>query len=327
MMRNRRPVRIGWLLLSLPLLAHCGRPAAAPPGAAAPATAPVAVPADTPTVPAASPAAALPTTDIYLFDLTERGGEVRVGAGVNITDRAGYDNQPAFSSDGRSVLYTSIHEDAQADIYRYDIARRSVQRVTHTPESEYSPTPTPDGRGISVVRVEMDSTQRLWRFDANGRNPRLVLEAVRPVGYHAWGDANTLALFVLGTPPTFQLADTRTGRAQVVAEDIGRSLHRVPNRRAISFIHKQADGEWWIRSLDLATRQVTPIARTLLEVEDYAWTPAGSLLMGRESVLYRWNTEAEEWWEVADLEAAGVRGITRLAVSPRGDRLAVVGRR
>jgi dipeptidyl aminopeptidase/acylaminoacyl peptidase len=303
-----------WLLPLLAVATVSAACALRAPAAPASATAPTAAPG-------------LPATDIFLLDLEESGGEIRVGAVVNLTDRAGYDNQPAFAPDGQGVLYTSIREDGQADIYRYDIARRSAQRLTRTPESEYSPTPTPDGRGISVVRVEMDSTQRLWRFDSEGRNPRLVLEGVRPVGYHAWGDEHTLALFVLGEPPTLQIADTRTGRADAVAENTGRSLHRVPGRRAISFVHKQADGDWWIRALDLDTRRITPIAQTLLDVEDYAWTPGGALLMGQGSVLYRWNAEVEEWWEVADLEAAGVRGITRLAVSPRGDRLALVGRR
>jgi hypothetical protein len=291
-----------------------------------------------PPLPAPDAAAAgLPATDIFLLHLAEQNGEVRVSPSAdrrtaqpratNITDRAGYDNQPMFTPDGRHVLYTSIREDGQADIFRYDTRRGVTEQVTRTPESEYSPTPTPDGRGISVIRVEMDSTQRLWRFDRQGRNPRLVLERVAPVGYHAWSDAHTLALFVLGSPPTLQLADTRTGEAELLAENVGRSLHRVPGRRAISFVHKVSEEEWWIRTVDPETRQTAPVARTLPGVEDYAWTPGGTLLMGQGSTLYRWDAGTARWRPVAELAEAGVRGITRLAVSPRGDRVAVVGRR
>jgi hypothetical protein len=328
-MMRRAHVSAAVLLGAACVIGACAPPPAGSAPAAQPSPAATTTPPATPT--------GLPTTDIWLLDLAERDGELAVGGAdrtrpggiraLNITDRAGYDNQPHFTADGASVLYTSIRDDGQADIWRFDIASGAHERVTRTPESEYSPTPTPDGRGISVIRVEMDSTQRLWRFDADGRNPRLVLEEVRPVGYHAWGDEHTLALFVLGTPPTLRLADTRTGHAVVLAEDIGRSLHRVPGRRAFSFVHKVADGDWWIRVLSIDTRQIEAIAQTLLDAEDHAWTPGGALLMGRGSVLYRWNAEAEEWWEVADLEGAGVRGITRLAVSPRGDRIAVVGRR
>lgn len=283
-------------------------------------------PARTP-APAAPAAAAPPGTDIYLLALGEQDGELRVGAPRNLTDRAGYDNQPQFTPDGRALLYTSIREDGQADVYRYDLERGAVQRLTRTPESEYSPTPLPDGAGFSVVRVERDSTQRLWRFDADGTNPRLLLAELRPVGYHAWGDAGTLALFVLGEPPTLQLADVRSGRAEVVAENIGRSLQPVPGRRAISFVHKGSADAWWIRVLDLETREITTLAPTLPGAEDHAWTPAGVLLMGRGSTLYRWNVAAGEWQVLGELGAAGVREITRLAVSPRGDRLAVVGAR
>ena len=60
-----------------------------------------------------------------------------------------------------------------SDIYRYDIASQAISQVTNTPEAEYSPTVTPDGRHISVIRVESDGTQRLvavrdWK-DGSGR--------------------------------------------------------------------------------------------------------------------------------------------------------------
>ena len=172
-------------------------------------------------------AAQPPATDIYLADLRVADGRVNVGAPLNVTARPGYDNQPYFLPDGRAFLYTSIRADSQADIYRYDLGPATSVRLTTTRESEYSPTPLPDGTGFSVVRVEADSTQRLWAFDWDGTRPRLVLDSIKPVGYHAWGDAHTLALFVLGSPPTLQIADARApGRpGDVVARDIGRSLH------------------------------------------------------------------------------------------------------
>jgi hypothetical protein len=60
-------------------------------------------------------------------------------------------------------------------------------------------------------------------------------------------------------------------------------------------------------------------------VEDYAWLPSGSVICGRESRLLWWSgKDGDDWREIADLTAAGVKGITRLSVSPRGDRLALV---
>jgi hypothetical protein len=47
--------------------------------------------------------------------------------------------------------------------------------------------------------------------------------------------------------------------------------------------------------------------------------------MGRGAKLFAWDPAlGEEWLEVADLSAAGIGEITRLAVSPQGDRIALV---
>jgi hypothetical protein len=266
-----------------------------------------------------------PGTDIYLAPIHVAQGRVEVGAPVNATQRPGYDNQPFFLPTGDALLFTAT-VGAQTDIFRYDIGAGRSAPVTATPESEYSPTPLPDGSGFSVVRVEADSTQRLWRFDWDGSHAALVLTDVKPVGYHAWGDAHTVALFVLGTPPTLQVADARTGMATAVARDIGRGLQRMPGRRtAISFVQKGADSVWSVMELDLATRRTRPLVQTLRGVDQYAWTPDGTLLMAQGTKLYQWKAGRGAAWElVTDFAAAGLVNVTRLAVSPRGDRLALV---
>jgi hypothetical protein len=267
-----------------------------------------------------------PPPDVYLASVTLAQGPPKIGAPMNITDRAGYDNQPAFTGDQSGVFFTSVREDAQADIYRYDIATKRTTRVTTTaPESEYSATAIDEGRAISVIRVERDSAQRLWRFPVDGGAPAVILERVKPVGYHAWADGHTLALFVLGSPNTLQLADTRTGVADTIASGIGRSLHRIPSSQRVSFVRKVSPTEWWVESLDPATRATSRLVRLPEGVEDYAWLPGGSIVCGRDSRLLWWSGRTgDEWREIADLASAGVKGITRLATSARGDRIAIV---
>src|SRR6266550_6831098 len=126
-----------------------------------------------------------PSTDIFLVPLSIEDGRPVVGMPINVTNRPGYDNQPSFTPDGRAFLFTSIHDGGQSDIYRYDLASKQITRVTTTPESEYSATVMPGGERFSVVRVETDSTQRLWSFALNGSDPKVVLEALKPVGYSA----------------------------------------------------------------------------------------------------------------------------------------------
>jgi WD40 repeat protein len=278
--------------------------------------------------PAQPPAAAPPDTEIFLAPL---GSGVAVGRPVNITNNPGYDNQPSFTPDGASLLFTSIRGGGtQTDIYRYDIASGATVQVTRTPESEYSPTVTPDGAHISVIRVEADGTQRLWRFTLDGGAPELVLPGVKPVGYHAWAGDRTLVLFVLGSPATLRLADTSGGEPEILVTGINRSIQRIPGG-TISFVAR-TNGEGGaiatlsIRELDPRTRRITPLvdAPPGAREADCAWTPDGMLVMADKDVLYGWRRGQSGWNRLADLAALGLHGVTRLAISPRGDRIAFV---
>ena len=263
-------------------------------------------------------------TDIWVAELLDSGRRLRVGVPVNATDRPGYDNQPYFLPDGSGFLYTSIDAEGQADVWRHEFDRGRSFRVTRTVESEFSPTPHADGT-ITVVRVEADGRQRLWRFDADGANPSLVLEHVEPVGYQAWVDAHRVALFVLGEPPTLASVDVRTGETRPLLSSIGRSLHAVPGRGSVSVVHKASEDDWRIVEVDLEDGEVTMLAPMLRPAEDYAWLPDGQLIMGRGSKLYlRSPGDDREWRELADFSTHGILQITRIAVSPASNRIAFV---
>ena len=277
-----------------------------------------------------------PPTEVYLAGLSRQDGRLTVGKPDNISNSPGYDNQPFFTPDGAGLLFTSGRGGVksacgspQTDIYRYDLANRSVTQVTDTPECEYSPNVTPDG-GISVIRVEADGTQRLWRFTADGKNPALVLTDIKPVGYHAWLDEKTLALFVLGQPATLQVARVGAGPGEIVASNIGQSIVRMPGGGA-SFV--QQDGQGAERTLTVtqvtvengkpATRRLTTAVPGSTQAH-LAWMPDGTLLMTHEGWLHAWRSGAASWERIADLGSLGLRNVTRLAVSGKGDRLAVV---
>jgi WD40 repeat protein len=273
-----------------------------------------------------------PDTDIYLATLTAAsGGGLAIGQPANVTSSPGYDNQPSFTPDGRVMLFTSMRGGRQTDIYRLDVDAPQAAQVTNTPESEYSPTVTPDGGHISVIRVEADGTQRLWRFTLDGQRPEIVLNDVKPVGYHAWIDQSKLALFVLGQPATLQLADTGTGASEVVARGIGRSILRIPGRGTVSFVEREAQpsggaAKLWIRELDPATKRITPLIHAVAGATeaDCAWTPDGMLLMAHADELHAWRRGQSEWTRVVDLKSLGLRSVTRLAVSPQGNRISFV---
>lgn len=273
-------------------------------------------------------AQASPDTDIWVFPFSESPLTVDVASGYRATQRRGYDNQPAFLPGGKFLLFTAIDETGQADIYRFDLRGHLAEPVIQTfPESEYSATPVPGNERISVIRVEADSTQRLWTFDLAGGTPEVLLPDLQPVGYHAWIDDDRLAVFILGSPATLQVASLAPGRsATVAARDIGRSLHRIPKRGTVSYVQLRDGMNGIITELDPETGETSALAPVLQGNEFHAWTPAGVLLSGEGSRLFRWVEGSDRGWvEVADLGRMGVRGISRIAVSPEGDRIAVVG--
>jgi dipeptidyl aminopeptidase/acylaminoacyl peptidase len=289
-----------------------------------------------PAPPAQAAAPPRPSTDVFVAPLKVSGATVTIGAPVNISSSPGYDNQPSFTPDGAAVLFTSVRDDAkQSEIYRYDFGAGAdgggtLSRLTETAESEYSPTVTPDGRHFSVIRVEADGTQRLWQFTMDGKSPSLVLTDVKPVGYHAWSDDRTLALFVLGKPATLQLADRITGAAIIAASDIGRSIQKIPGRNAFSFVLRETPAggtpTLTVREIDPKSRATTalvPVVSGATEA-DLAWTPDGLLLMAHDGALYGWRRGDKTWSRLADLAALGLSGVSRMAISPKGDRIAFV---
>ena len=224
------------------------------------------------------------------------------------------------------MFFTSVRDDAQADIYRYDIAtKRTVARHDH-------------GTGKRVLGDADRWRQRHLRrarrarlratavaIPADGGRPTVILERVRPVGYHAWADDHTLALFVLGSPNTLQLADTRTGTRTRLRRALDGRSTVFPGQPAMSFVRKVSrDGvvDRIARSDIRASRDgsSSPGGRRGLRVAARRLDRVRPRL--NPAVVVR--TSAGEWRQIADLRTSGVYAITRIAVSPQGNRIAFV---
>ena len=293
-----------------------------------------------------------PATDIYLapISITSDGRPV-VGKPVNVTNRPGYDNQPSFTPDSHDILFTSIHEDGQSDIYRYDLATKTIARLTSTPESEYSATMMPGGQRFSVIRVERDSAQRLWSFNADGSDPQLLVPPVKPVGYHAWIDPDNLALFVLGSPNALVHFDLRSSHVDTLARNIGRSLLPLIGGGGFSFTARDTSGELKLKTMSWPYTTTSEIATLPKGTEDIVWlardlilSASGSKLISLRATIGSTGSTTTpaptgppptpgatpgpppppQWNEVVDLAPEGLTRISRLAVSQDGHWLAIV---
>ena len=265
-------------------------------------------------------------TDILLADIEWSTEGPRIGTPTNLTQRGDYDNQPHFVPDGSGLWYTANDpQNGQSDIWRYDFASGMVARVTASaPESEYSATPLPDGSGISTIRVEADSMQRLWRFDEDGSNAEVLMPELAPVGYHTWADENTLVMFVLGRPATLQRGDVRTGQAEVVAENIGRSIWTIPGTQDVSFMQQDEDREFAIMRLPFGGGAPELIIQGVPGAQYHAWAPDGTLFTASGHLVYARIPEIGSVWQtVGDFMDLHLT-FSRLAVSPDGSQIALV---
>jgi hypothetical protein len=144
------------------------------------------------------------------------------------------------------------------------------------------------------------------------------------VAHHAWGNESTVLLYVLGDPATVRIGNLTTGQTEVVAQGVGRSLNKIPNRNAWSFVERVSPGEAWISEINIGTREVRRRIETILGGESHAWTPEGVLLMSRGSQIYQWDSEVNEDWRlVADLGDLVVT-LSGITVSPDGSKIAMV---
>ena len=270
----------------------------------------------------------LPISNIYLFDVKKADSIYLFKNPRLLTDfnSRGYNNQPAFLSNTELLLTVQDPNDTQTDIYLLDLDKKTKLRMTKTPESEYSPKPTPGNLFFSCVRVEQDDdrSQRLWQYPLDrGDKGKASLRYLRGVGYYHWLDRFKVALYNVASTNYLSIADTRDESSRHLAPDVGRSFGTSPNGRLV-FVHKITEGNWVLKAMNKATLQTQEIIRTLPGVEDFAILKDGTILMGRGSRIYKFHpVKDKKWKEIVDLKNIGISSVTRMAVSGDG-KLAVV---
>ena len=265
--------------------------------------------------------------DIYLFDITRDYALVQ-----QVTDREGYDNQPAFTLDSQSLMFSSDRAGEQTDLFRYRIADGQVTNLTSTPdENEFSPQPYGKD-GFSYVLQEGNPYQHAWHRAYEGGEAQRLLTSYIPVGYYARNDKGVLFwgryTYSLFFEPAGVDVGPGAGESLYVIDQAGRSIHAIPGSDHFSFVHKQSDWSWVIKRFDPGSKTLTPLVSISSDNEDYCWHPEGFMITAAGSKLLRSRPgEDEGWQDLVALEAPGLNKGGRCAVSPDGRYLALVNLR
>lgn len=264
----------------------------------------------------------LPETDLWLFKLKEVDKKLTLGEGKNITARKGYDNQPFFTPDGKGILYVSIREDNQADVYRYDIGKQQAFQLTKTKESEYSPNYTPDCKSISCVVVEADSTQRLWLYNLDGAVKKCYNEAIDSIGYYSWLSNDTLLYYKLTEPHSLRMY-IETGKADKwLCNSPSRAFKPLEGNLFLYGIKDSVSVQY--RSYDPVVRRSTAYATHNSKSEDFIWNKTYGLVKSEGTQLLWFNALDKKWEVLFDFTSYGIKKITRFVFDPKNKSVVIV---
>ena len=261
-------------------------------------------------------------TDVFLFDLVSNNNSIKVSNGTNISNNEGYDNQPSFLNNNR-ILYSSTRN-GQTDIAQYFSSYKSKVWINLTEGSEYSPLKIPNKNEVSAVRLDKDGKQRLYRYNlSNGQSSELIQDLV--VAYYTWFNEETIVSAVIEDQQLNLFAtNISAGISKKYATNVGRSFHKIPNSNLISFISKENENQWQIKSINPDTGVTKLIANTMEGVEDICWLNNKTILSGRGTKLYKLTLNKDNnWVEISDFSSLGITSITRITVNSSMDKLAI----
>ena len=269
-------------------------------------------------------------SEVWVGSLDMSQGRFVVSNLMNISKHPGYDNQPAFFPDGKLVFTSQIAP--------LDETGHAVQAVIHDFATGAS-TPIPGALGFSPTPAANGSLMLLRDghvvlHDASGKESQLT-ETKEDAGYFTRFDEQTWVLYMNDKQRRVAIYDPKTKALDTMALGSMTAPFRIPGKRAVSFVAVEPfpvpEGATpartvLLRQLNLGDRQVTTLATISFPTSgSHVWTSRGTLLMASGHTIYEWNpAKPDDWRVAATFDDSELQGLTRIAISPRGDRIALV---
>lgn len=264
--------------------------------------------------------AQLPNTELWLFKIETKKNVQSLAPGMNITKREGYDNQPSFSGDGKKIFYVSIREDKQADVYYYDLKKKKNIQLTHTAISEYSPVETPDGKLLTSVVVESDSSQTIHFINTlNGLHEKKLEQD--SVGYYTFMNADTVVYYKLTEPHSLRYFNMTARGEKWLGNSPCRSFKAISRNLLLFALKDSVKTTFYTYSFSLHKAQRYAEYPSLSE--DFIWHSSLGLVKSEGNKLLRFDEKEKEWVILFDLSGSGIKKITRFQFDPKNKYLVV----
>lgn len=262
-------------------------------------------------------------TEIHLFDIEISGEDYHLKNGKNISNNKGYDSQPYFYNDNL-VLFASARN-GQTDIAKYNIRNQEISFINNTENGgEYSPQKIPNSKNVSAVRLDNDGLQRFYTYNfKTGKDSELIPNV--KVAYPYWYNQNTLvASVIVNDSLHLVISDLKKKTNTTVAKMVGRSIHKIPNTKLVSFISKADKENWILKSLNLENKEIKTIC-SLGKSEDVTWLLNGTLLISKGNSIYKFNPKKDKNLSLFfNFTDENINNISRIAVNATSTKLAIV---
>jgi Tol biopolymer transport system component len=102
-----------------------------------------------------------PEGDFEIFTMNPDGSAIK-----QLTNNGASDSNPAFSSDGKSIVF-STNRDANAEIYKMNADGSSQTRLTDNGASDVYPAFSPEGNSV-VFATNRDGNYEIYKISADG---------------------------------------------------------------------------------------------------------------------------------------------------------------
>jgi Tol biopolymer transport system component/DNA-binding winged helix-turn-helix (wHTH) protein len=273
---------------------------------------------------------------------------------TTLTGNDGIELQPSFSPDGTRIAYASrAPREENFSVYVKLIGPGDPVRLTQGPYSESSPSWSPDGRWIAVVR-ELETESAVMLVPASGGHPQELARIIRlphlsescpscyPGSFLAWSPDGkslfTAARSSLESPIRITRISVETGAQQPLTHPSltlggADTLPAVsPDGRSLAFVRMFSlmRGDIFVAQLSPSNAilgEVRRITSDNADIRSLAWTPDGKQFIfssnrGGRQRLWRLNA-TRPGSPVSPLHIG--EDASEFAISPRGDLL-VYGR-
>jgi hypothetical protein len=265
---------------------------------------------------------------IYIADIKIVNDSIVLGEPYKITTWKGYNDQPAFMPDGKSLLYTSVGKTNRSEVYRYDIAKKTTVKLTKSPERECCPAVVPGGTFYSVLRLGKDSTRQLWRIPLfKGGRTYVVVPDVKSISSLTWLDGIFGAAVVndSGGGNTLRTINSSDNTTDSIASNVNNCIQKVPQKGGLCYIPKTNNAITAVMVYDFKERKSFSVIKTVAGSVDFAWSRWDDIVMGQGAKLFMARPpEQTRWKEIADFSKFGVWVIRRIAIDPQTDKIAFV---